>query len=194
MTPITRTEVLDIAQYERIREDFRTRVLAQKEARRVQLGPHFTLLFENHQTVLYQIQEMMRVERMVDETAIAHEIETYNELIPSPGQLSATLLIAYDTPEIRAEKLGQLLGLEHHLLLEAPGLPPAPALFDQRQVSDTRLSSVQYIRFALNTELHRRWRELGQAGQLRLVANHPHYQAQTVLTPALVAALAEDLD
>ena len=126
MEPVKRDEVMDIAQYERIRPDFRGKVLADKERRRVAVGPAFTFLFENRLTVLYQVQEMLRVERIVDEKAIAHEVRTYNELIPPAGGLGATLLLEYTDPAERAVALQQLVGLERHVRLELDGLPPVP--------------------------------------------------------------------
>ena len=95
--PVTRLEVLDIAQYEKSRPAFREKVLELKSKRQLLVGGHFNFIFENHTTVLYQIQEMMRVERIVEEEAIAHEISTYNELIPKNGGLAATLLLEYET-------------------------------------------------------------------------------------------------
>lgn len=192
--PVTRGEVLDIAQYEKARPEFRKRVLAEKELRRVAVGDHFTLLFENHLTVLYQVQEMMRIERIVDEAAIQHEIDTYNELIPPPGGLSAALLIEYDDPRERAVHLPRLLGIENHVWLRVGGLPPVGARFDTRQIGEDRVSSVQYITFALPEEHRRQWMELGQAGLIRVRIDHPHYTAEAALTPAQAAALAKDLE
>ena len=186
-------EVLDIAQYERIRPDFRTKVLEAKEHRRVTVGPVFTFLFENHLTVLYQVQEMMRVERIVEPKAIAHEISTYNELIPPAGGLGATLLLEYTDPVERDRELRKLLGLEKHVRLELDGLPAVNGQFDTRQWNDEKVSSVQYLTFPLAAEHRAQWSALGNAGRIRLVVDHPHYRYQTVLTPETVAALGEDL-
>jgi hypothetical protein len=191
--PVTRNEVLDIAQYEKARPEFRKRVLAEKELRRVAVGNHFTFLFENHLTVLYQIQEMMRIERIVEEAAIQHEIDTYNELIPPQGGLSAALLIEYDDPKARAVHLPRLLGIENHVWLLVGGLPPVAARFDRRQIGEDRISSVQYLTFALPEEHRRQWMELGQAGLVRLRIDHPYYTAEATLTPAQAEALGQDL-
>ena len=101
MKKVERAELLGFAEYEPLREHFRQRVIASKRVRRVELGRHMSLVFENHDTVLLQIQEMLRTERISDERAIAHEIDTYNELIPPPGGLCATMFIEYDDPAQR---------------------------------------------------------------------------------------------
>ena len=93
MEKVALSEIRDIAQYERVREAERARIIERKRPRRVGLGENLTLLFENHDTVLFQVQEMMRTERIVDEAKIQDEIDTYNALIPGPGELSATLFI-----------------------------------------------------------------------------------------------------
>jgi Protein of unknown function (DUF3501) len=193
MEPVKLDEILDIAAYERVRTGFRSQVLRHKEQRRVAVGPAFTFLFETHLTVLYQVQEMVRIERMVEERAIAHEVETYNELIPPRGGLGATLLIEYTDPAERDVALGKLLGLERCVRLEVGGLPPVPGAFDTRQMDERRVSSVQYLRFALGDAHRARWDELGRSGQIRLVVDHPFYRHSATLAPAVVAALGEDL-
>lgn len=193
MEPVKREELLDIAQYERVRADFRNEVLAAKEHRRVTVGSVFTFLFENHLTVLYQVQEMMRVERIVDEQAIDYEVRTYNELIPPPGGLGATLLIEYTDPAERAEALRKLVGIESHVRIEMEGLAPVPGRFDTRQWDDRKVSSVQYVQFPLGPEHRAAWAEQGQAGKIRIVVGHPFYRHATALAPAVAAALAVDL-
>jgi Protein of unknown function (DUF3501) len=193
MEPVKLDEILDIAAYERVRPDFRSRVLQHKEHRRVAVGPAFTFLFETHLTVLYQVQEMVRIERMVDERAIAHEVETYNELIPPRGGLGATLLIEYTDPDQRAVALGKLVGLERCVRLELGDLPPVPGQFDTRQLDPRKVSSVQYLRFTLGAQHRARWDELGRAGQIRLVVDHPFYGHSATLAPEVAAALGADL-
>jgi len=193
MEPVTLDEIVDIAQYERIRPAFRGKVLAQKERRRLAVGPVFTFLFENHLTVLYQVQEMLRVERIVEERAIAHEVSTYNELIPPGGGLGASLLIEYTDPAERAAALARLVGLERHVRLELDGLPPVSGRFDERQMGAAKVSSVQYVLFPLAARHRDAWSALGRAGKIRLVVDHPFYRHAAVLPPELAAALGEDL-
>ncbi|MBI3992700.1 MAG: DUF3501 family protein [Candidatus Lambdaproteobacteria bacterium] len=190
--PVSRSDVADIAQYEKIRPGFRARVLAEKEHRRVAVGPHFNFTFENRLSVLYQIQEMMRVERIVDEAAISHEIETYNELLPSGGGLAATLFIEYQTPAERAVHLPKLLGVERGVRLEVDDLPPVAAEFDRRQVGEDRVSSVQYLRFPLQEAHRRAWLEAARQGTLHLVVEHPHYRHRAAIGLPVAEALAAD--
>jgi len=188
MQPITIEEIKNIAEYEAERETFRPRVMALKDRRRVRVGDHLTFLFENRETVRYQIQEMMRIERIVKPQEIQHEVDTYNELIPGPNQLSASLLIEYDTPAERDVHLRELLGIESHVWLAVDGTPPIPAVFDARQISTDRVSSVQYIKFQLSPEQAARFR---QGATIRV--DHPHYNAERRLTEAELAELAADL-
>ena len=127
-----------------------------KAARRVHVGPHLTFLFENHDTMRYQVLEMVRTERMVKDADIRHEIETYNELLGGTGELGATLLVELEDPALRAEKLTQWLALPKHLYAKRADGKKAYARFDERQVGDTRVSSVQYLKF-----------EVGDAGAAR---------------------------
>jgi len=186
------SEVLDLTEYEKVRPAFRAEVLAEKERRRVRVGDHFTFLFENRRSVLYQIQEMLRIERIVEERAIAHEVETYNELLPPPGGLGATLLLEYEQRETRAVVLRELLGLERHVWLHVGQAPPVAGVFDRRQMGSERLSSVQYVTFPLEEAHRAAWHDAAAAGALKLVVNHPRYSHEAVLSPDVAAALAED--
>ena len=147
MRPVVREEILDFMTYTDRRDALRPAILEAKRVRRVGIGPHLMILFENHQTIWYQIQEMMRVERIVRERDILHEINTYNELIGTNGDLGACLLIGINDPEERARKLTEWMGLLSTVYLElADGTRVAP-VWDERQVGDDRLSSVQYLKF-----------------------------------------------
>ena len=188
MEPIKISEIKSISDYELERSGLRPRIMALKDRRRLRAGENMTFLFENRATVLYQIQEMMRIERIVKLEDIAHEADTYNELIPGPNELSASFLIEYETPELRSVWLKELLGLEDHVWLDIGSTPPVPGSFDTRQISTDRLSSVQYVKFKLSPE---------QAAQFptgaTLRIDHPKYRAETRLTPEQLAELAQDL-
>src|SRR5689334_15748699 len=112
MRPIERSEILGIGEYEMIRPRFRARVIEEKRPRRVAVGEHLSAIFENRDSVLLQIQEMIRTERITAEPAIAHEIETYNELLPAENQLSLTLFVEIPDKDLRDRKLVELAGLE----------------------------------------------------------------------------------
>jgi hypothetical protein len=186
MKPVEFSEIKNIAEYELEREALRPAMIALKERRRIRVGSHLTFLFENRQTVRYQIQEMMRIERIVKAADIQHEIATYNELLPAQGELSATLLIEYETPTERDVHLRELLGLDRHIWLEVAGERSA-ARFDTRQIGEQRLSSVQYLKFSLTPAQIAGWMQ-GAA----IVVDHPRYQAARVLTPAELSELAPD--
>jgi hypothetical protein len=148
MQPVDRASILDYVTYEERRERIRARVLAEKSVRRVHVGGVLSFLFENTETVRYQIQEMVRVERMVKESDIQHEIETYNELLGGPGELGCTLLIEIDDPGERAVKLQAWMELPWHVYAKLEGGEKVYARFDERQIGEERLSSVQYLKFA----------------------------------------------
>ena len=183
MKPIERSEIVDWQTYEDGRAATRPAALAAKDLRRVQLGEHLTFLFENRDTIRYQIQEMMRVEKIVREADIAHEIATYNELLFDDGRLGCSLLIGIDDPEERARRLTEWRGLPEHLYAELPDGTRVRPEFDARQVGETRLSSVQYLAFPL-----------GGTAPVALGVDHPKLTAHVVLTEAQRAALEADLD
>lgn len=193
MEPVQLSEVLDYTEYERIRPEFRTRVLAEKELRRVAVGPDFTFLFENHLTLLYQVREMVRAEGIVKEDAIAHEVETYNELLPPGKGLAVTLLIEYTDPAERDIQLRRLVGMENHIKLAMEGLPEVKAKFDTRQMNDEKVSAVQYLQFPLESAHLEAWSGQARSGGIRIVVDHPNYSYDTVLSPQSAEALERDL-
>jgi len=146
---VQRSEVIDYQTYDETRSARRDAVMKRKADRRVHLGEHFTFLFENHDTILYQVQEMMRAERIVKEADIQHEIETYNELLGGEGEVGCTLLIEIDSPAERDVKLRQWRDLPRHVYLKLVDGTRVSANFDPRQVGDDRLSSVQYLTFSV---------------------------------------------
>lgn len=180
--PVTREQILSLAAYEERRPLLRQRVLFEKKRRRVHLGPHFTFLFENEETLRYQIQEMLRIEKRDSEEAVAHEVATYNELLGASGELGCTLLIEIDDPAQRDELLRAWLELPRHLYLETEGGERAPARYDERQVGETRLSSVQYLKF-----------DCGGRPPLRLGCSLPGIECAVDLSAEQRGALLEDL-
>jgi hypothetical protein len=152
MRPVERAEILDYVTYGEQREQIREAALRAKSVRRILVGEHFTFLFENHETVRYQVQEMMRVEKIVKENEIQHELDTYNELIHAEGTLGCTLLIGIDDEAERDVKLREWLGLNDHIYARMADDTRVGPEWDPRQVGDTRLSSVQYLSFPLGPE------------------------------------------
>lgn len=147
MRKVQRTEILDYETYGERRPQVQEKMFEVKRLRRIHLGEHLTFLFENHDTMWYQIQEMVRAERLVKEEAILHELETYNDLLGGNGVLSSSLLIEIDDRAQRAEKLRSWLPLPQHLYVELPGGKKIRAEYDRGQVGEDRLSAVQYLQF-----------------------------------------------
>jgi hypothetical protein len=143
---IARSEILRLDEYDARRDAIRARVMAEKRLRRVQVGP-LTFLFENAETVRYQIQEMLRAERLYRDEEVQHEIETYGELLGDAGELGCTLLIELLEPADRDVKLRAWLGLPEHLYAKLPDGALVRPRYDRRQVGEDRLSSVQYLKF-----------------------------------------------
>jgi hypothetical protein len=187
MQPVAFEEIKNIAEYELERESWRPQVLAVKERRRIRVGEHMTFLFENRDTVRYQVQEMMRIERIVKKNDIEHELATYNELIPKGNGLNASLLIEYETPELRGVWLRKLLGLENHIWFVVGDSAPVKATFDTRQIATDRISSVQYVSFRFSEEQAKQF-----ASGAKLVIDHPDYRAETVLNAVQLRELATD--
>src|SRR5271169_4256685 len=151
MKKISQDDLLGLEHWERVRNVLRPLFIHEKERRRLAVGSHLTFLFENTATVWYQIEEMIRFERMTDDAAILHEVDTYDELIPARGEISATLLIEFAEPKERDAALRRLVGIEKHLWLKL-GDGKVPLKFDDRQMSSERVSSVQFVRFAVGMD------------------------------------------
>jgi len=182
MQPVQREEIIDFVTYEEKRADVRTEVLAIKAPRRVHVGEVMTFLFENTATVRYQVQEMVRVERMVRESDIVHEIETYNELLGGPGELGATLLIEITDEAERNAKLTAWTALPQHVYARTEDGTRVTAVFDLRQIDERRLSSVHYLKFPLGGRL-----------PLAIGVDMPGLVAETTLNPSQIEALRADL-
>ncbi len=182
MKRVQRGEVLDYLTYGERRDVLRPLALAEKEARRVQVGEHLTFLFENTATIRHQVHEMLRIERIVREADVQHEIDTYNELLGGPGVLGCTLLVGIEDAAERDRLLTAWLQLPEHLYVRLDDGRRARATVDERQRGRGRLSSVQYLKFAV-----------GNALPLAVGCDLPGASAETALDPAQRAALTRDL-
>jgi len=180
------------AQWERLRPVLRPLFIHEKERRRLRVGEHLTFLFENAQSVWYQVEEMLRVERITADDAVAHELATYNELIPREDELSATMLIEYEDAAERDAALKRLVGLERHVHLIA-GDRRIAAMFAETQISTEAVSAVQFVRFPLPRGLGEKLVELGAAGKLAIDVDHPAMPAKAVISGELATSLFEDL-
>lgn len=182
MRKVQRSEIVDYQTYDEIRPSLQREVFAAKAARRMHVGDHFTFLFENALTVRYQVQEMMRAEKIVREKDIRHEIETYNALLGGDGELGCTLLIEIDDPEQRAVLLRAWLQLPEHLYARMEDGEKIRPAFDNAQRGTERISSVQYLKFPV-----------GGRTPVALGVDLPGIECEALLTEAQKSALAEDL-
>jgi GNAT superfamily N-acetyltransferase len=185
MKPVALHELVDRETYERLRPAYRERIIALKQRRRVAVGDRVSIVFENRETLRFQVLEMARIERIDDPAALQHELDVYNELVPGDGELSATLFVEIpDLSRIRAE-LDRLVGIHEHVLLEVGGTR-VRASFDPRQREEDRISAVQYIRFRVDADAFAR-------GPVRLRIDHPSYREAAELSSETRASLLADL-
>jgi len=190
MKKIELSEIKNIIEYEKIRQDFRDRIIAMKRARRLTVGERLTLTFENRYTVTFQIEEMIRIERMIEDGKIGAEVETYNELIPRENELSATLFVEVDEQDQVKPVLDSLVGLNKDSLYLRIGSHDVPAVFEEGHATDDRISAVQYVRFKLSPE------DVGRVGDLsspmEIIVRHENYKAQAQLPAEMRKSLSED--
>jgi hypothetical protein len=191
MKPVPFDHVLPVEQWERMRPLLRPLFIHEKERRRQAVGPHLTLLFENVQTVWYQVEEMIRSEHTVNPHLIQEELDVYNALLPRSGELSATLFVEYADAAERDQALRQLAGIEHHLWLRL-GEKRVPARFDAEQIGEGQISAVQFVRFTPGIDADR-FVELADAGTLRIEFDHPFLVTSEAIGGVIARALAEDL-
>ncbi len=194
---LTLDDILDLRAYERVRESYRAEVMVRKRRRRLALGPLMTLVFESVDTVRFQIQEMARVEKIISDAGIQAELDVYNRLLPSPGELSATLFIELTTDALLREWLPRLVGIESMVGFElgadgADGFVASEPEADHAQAltRETVTSAVHYLRFPF-TEA-----EVGAfaRGPVALVSRHPEYPARTEVAPESRDELLGDLE
>jgi hypothetical protein len=189
MRPIDRSEVLPIGEYEQIRARFRARVIEEKRNRRIAVGPHMSVIFENRDTVLLQIQEMLRAERITKESAILHEIETYNDLLPGEDELSMTLFIEIVDAVLREQTLIALQGLETKVGLEVDGTVFA-ATHPPHGVMPDRTTAVHYFKVKLSPEARQAIQTKSASMAVRV--EHPQYDVRAELPRTVIVSLAED--
>jgi hypothetical protein len=191
MNKVAPSEILDIAQYEKARDEFRRRIIGLKKNRRLPVGPMVTFVFENHDTILFQIQEMMRAERIVDDDAIRREIDTYNQLLPDENELAATMLIELpDGAQIR-EEITKFHGVNtSEATYVRVGDERLPGVFDAGQSDDRRISAVQYVRFRFSDAQREAF--VTGASPARLVIDHPKYRHEALISGAVREELAKD--
>jgi hypothetical protein len=194
MRKVQRGELLGLSEYEQVRDRFRARIITEKRRRRLVVSEEVSAVFENHYTVLFQIQEMLWTERIFKKAAVLHELETYNELIPNAQELSSTMFVEILDKEVRERRLVELAGLEACLALEIDGVESL-ARNETRGVLPDRTTAVHYLKFPLGESAARlaAKRADREASGVFFIINHPKLQVRKELPSAMIHALAEDL-
>src|SRR5262245_49641786 len=186
-------DVLNFFEYEKVREERRRRVIALKRARRVAVGPYLSFVFENRDTLLFQIQEMCRVERITDEARIQDEIDVYGALLPRPGELSATMMIEIADKEQIQPVLDRFMGIDtgRCVWMQVGREFAVPGDFEAGHSDEERgkLAAVHFVRFALPDAAVRTFAD----SPVSLAVDHPAARSRIELSPETKAALAEDL-
>lgn len=186
-------DLMTLEAYAKARPDFRQKVIAHKKDRTVALGDHVTLIFEDALTVRYQVQEMLRVERIFEEEGIRDELDAYNPLIPDGSNWKATMLIEYPDADERRAMLARLKGIEDRVWVQVAGGDRVYALADEdmERENDEKTSAVHFLRFDLTPSFVR---ALGEGGALAIGVDHPVYTATIEIVPAaLRSSLMRDL-
>jgi hypothetical protein len=193
MQKITRDSLMPLEAYAKARKEYRARVMAHKKNRIVHLGDHVTLLFEDEVTMRYQVQEMLRSERIFEEEGIQDEIDAYNPLIPDGRNFKATMQIEYEDVNERKSALALLKGIEDRTYIRVEGCAPVYAIADEdlERETDDKTSAVHFLRFELTPEMAD---ALKYGVSLAIGTDHPHYQAKLEPVPEEVRqALVKDL-
>jgi hypothetical protein len=189
---IRRESLLSLEAYAKQRGQFRAKVMEHKKRRSVHLGGNLTLQFEDELTVRYQVQEMLRIERIFEEEGIQHELDAYNPLVPDGSNWKATLMIEYPDSDERRRMLAALKGIERRVWVRVGDLEPVYAIADEdlERENDEKTSSVHFLRFELDTAMRERLRG---GIPVSVGVDHPQYRAAVELEPEVRAALASDL-
>ena len=191
--PVTLDDVVGLERYEAVRDDVRRRIIELKRARRLSVGPEVTFVFENHDTVYFQIQEMLRAERITDLDAVREELAVYNALLPRPGELSATMLIEITEPERRRRAPARASSAStRRCRCRSARRSASRREFEPGRSREDKLSAVQYVRFALPPAARRAF--LDPSVPVRLVIDHPALpRTSPPSTGAIRASLGDDL-
>jgi hypothetical protein len=189
---IRRETLMPLETYARERNAFRARVIAHKKDRTVHLGGHVTLLFEDELTIRYQVQEMLRIERIFEEEGIQHELDAYNPLVPDGGNWKVTMLIEYAEEEERRRMLEKLKGIERQVWVAVDGGPRVLAIADEdlERENEEKTSAVHFLRFELDAASRERLRK---GAALTIGVDHPAYRFSQKVPAQTSAALARDL-
>lgn len=193
MAKLTQDKLMTLEAYAKARDTIRADVMAHKKNRNVALGDHVTLIFEDEQTIRYQVQEMLRTEKVFEEAGIQDELDAYNPLIPDGSNWKATMMIEYENVEERRHMLTQLLGIEDRVWVQSAGFERVYAIADEdlERTTEEKTSAVHFLRFELTAEMSS---ALKQGAGLSMGVDHPAYQAAIDPVPLAVrTSLLRDL-
>ncbi len=187
------SDLMSLERYARERDGFRASVIEHKRARTVAIGPHVTWIFEDRLTVQYQVQEMLRIERIFEAAGIREELDAYNPLIPDGGNWKATMLIEYPEPAERQRALERLRGIEDLCYVEVEGHVRVTAIADEdlERANETKTSAVHWLRFELPAAVRE---AIGRGAPVTAGTDHPQYRHSQRLSTATVESLGKDLD
>jgi hypothetical protein len=194
MPTITRDSIMPLEVYAKARQEFRAQVMSHKKGRKASLGKNVTLIFEDELTIRYQIQEMLRAEKIFEEEGIIDEIEAYRALIPDGSNWKATMMIEYPDPVIRADKLTKLVDIENNVWVKIESYDPVFAIADEdlNRATEEKTSAVHFLRFELSQDMIK---ALHKDASLSMGIDHPAYQAQIEQVDKLLRnSLINDLD
>ena len=189
---ITRDSLMTLEAYTRYRKTHKAEVIARRRLRSVQLGEHISLQFEDEQTIRYQIQEMLRIEKIFEDEGIQSEIDAYAPLVPDGTNWKATMMLEYPDPHERKRELARLIGVEDRLFVEVEGHPRSYAIADEDldRENDEKTSAVHFVRFEFTPAA----RQAVRAGAaVKLGCDHTNYPAHVSIAPETLASLAGDL-
>jgi Protein of unknown function (DUF3501) len=190
---IKRETLMPLETYARERASFRAKALEHKKRRTVRLGEHVTLQFEDELTIRYQVQEMLRIERIFEDDGIQGELDAYNPLIPDGSNWKATMLLEYPEADERRRMLAVLKGVERRVWVQVQGCERVNAIADEdlERENDEKTSSVHFLRFELSAAMRERIR---RGAGVAVGVDHPNYRASAEVQPEVRTALAADLN
>ena len=191
MRKVAMEDLMGLAAYEKVRPQFRQEIIDYKKHRRLPVGDRVSLVFENRKTVIFQIQEMLRAEKITDLDKIKEEIEVYSTLIPDSNELSATLLIEMEDQDRLREELLKFLGIDETVYLKIGEQYSIRAAFEEGHSKEDKISAVQYVRFPLSPQARDAF--TGGQEEIMVVIDHPNYQAQAEIGEEMRKSLIQDL-
>jgi hypothetical protein len=185
------SDIIPYQEYLKVRKEFQEKIIKLKKNRRIQVGEYITFVFENRDTVLYQIQEMIRLEKMVDEKLISNEIEVFNKLIPEKNELCATMLIEIFERHLVKPTLNALIGIHDKKIFLKFDNESIDAKFYDESLKEGKMSAVHYVKFKFKDEQVKKF--IDPSIRAKIIIDHPNYKAETEILENVRLSLIEDL-